>query len=335
MSLQDFDSKKPKPRRSKGKVKDNLKKLIKKYNIPPKQLKKHFTPEEILNQLRETFGKQKFKVLWSGGKDSGSTAGVLDQLDALDELLTVDTGIATPDLFGFLKDESNRHGWKWKLLPPKYDYGDWVLKYGFPGPQAHSIVMGKLKYQVYRNHVNSLKDDKICLMSGVRRSESDRRNKKYPYHIDEDGKMMMARPIFYWKSLEPKQYCLKNDIKIAPAYNSLHISGDCMCGSFADPSEPMLLKVFYPKTFEYIKSLEVRIQTEGTKLAKKYSKWGSGVGISEAELQKTFDEYPIMEDACEDCSIHHENMKVENQKSSILDEIDSMDNKIKALGPSI
>jgi len=299
MSLLDFDSKKPKPRRSKGKVKDNLKKLIKKYNIPPKQLKKHFTPEEILNQLRETFGKQKFKVLWSGGKDSGSTAGVLDQLDALDELLTVDTGIATPDLFGFLKDESNRHGWKWKLLPPKYDYGDWVLKYGFPGPQAHSIVMGKLK------------------------------------HIDEDGKMMMARPIFYWKSLEPKQYCLKNDIKIAPAYNSLHISGDCMCGSFADPSEPMLLKVFYPKTFEYIKSLEVRIQTEGTKLAKKYSKWGSGVGISEAELQKTFDEYPIMEDACEDCSIHHENMKVENQKSSILDEIDSMDNKIKALGPSI
>jgi hypothetical protein len=267
-------------------------------------------------------------------------------------MVTVNTGIAIeedfdyqgehyPGLFDFLHDEAQRHGWRWRLINTKYDYTQWCLDNGMPGVDVHGVVMGKLKYQTYRDYYDSLNDNSVAYISGVHKNESDRRNKKYPYHVDESDGMIMGRIVFYWKTNQIYEYCVKNDIKISPIHRVLHFSGDCGCGCFASSLEAMLIKEFFPEFHNKIKTIESNLQikikileehlhdiktriqntsfnlpeleiqklqiSDKIQTLKKFSKWGHGLGMSELEKQKLLSDFKFQEDtlsdSCEECNI--------------------------------
>ena len=71
------------------------------------------------------------------------------------------------------------------------------------------------------------------------------------------------------------KYWIIADIKRSPVYETMHISGDCLCGCFAKEQELPLLKMFHPEVYEEIKRIEKLIPQKGSDVAKKYSTWGN------------------------------------------------------------
>ena len=52
------------------------------------------------------------------------------------------------------------------------------------------------------------------------------------------------------------KYWITANIKRSPVYETMHISGDCLCGCFAKEEELGLLKMFHPEVYEEIKRIE-------------------------------------------------------------------------------
>ena len=62
----------------------------------------------------------------------------------------------------------------------------------------------------------------------------------------------MGRPIFYKTDSDVINYCVKNDIRISPAYEKIHLSGDCLCGSYNDLLERYEISQHYPREYAEI-----------------------------------------------------------------------------------
>ena len=96
------------------------------------------------------------------------------------------------------------------------------------------------------------------------------------------------------------KYYIENDIKRSPVYDTLHISGDCLCGCFAKKEELKLLQMFHPEVFNEIKRLEKKLMEEGREYAKRYKTWGGcktqGLATENTEAQSQIESF-----LCNDC----------------------------------
>jgi len=214
---------------------------------------------------------RKLWCLLSGGKDSMTTAHVLASENRLAGCAFLDTGIAAPDVRPFVEAECDRRGWPLEVYRTPAVYEDLVLKFGFPGPGMHGLVMNYLKGRGIRRFKAAHPGE--ALASGVRRAESSRRfrNTK-PESIME--RVRVYAPIFDWTTERVWAYLRANDLPVSPAYKTLHLSGDCLCGSFADRSEVHMIRTFYPELAERIEALERRAARTGLKRRR----WGGGAG---------------------------------------------------------
>ncbi len=82
-----------------------------------------------------------------------------------------------------------------------------------------------------------------------------------------------------WKDNDVFTYIEKHNEKLPPAYHTLGISGDCLCGAFAKEEERPILKTLYPEVFKRIRNLEIE----------KKEKWGHR-SIRTAYQQQELDE---------------------------------------------
>ena len=224
------------------------------WRIQSREQLHHKSTDEVIHELVKRFKRTKFVVLYSGGKDSSMVAHLLHKKGMLDHLLTIDTGIAVGELWDFVKDETKRQGWSHVVRKSKYNFDDWVYRHGHPAHGAHRRVMGMLKYDTMRTYMlHELDTDNSVYMSGVRgETESVQRGQNYAYPIDNDGRMFMGRPIFYKTDSDVINYCVKNDIRISPAYEKIHLSGDCLCGSYNDLLERYEISQHYPREYAEI-----------------------------------------------------------------------------------
>ena len=135
------------------------------------------------------------------------------------------------------------------------------------------------------------KQEKIGIISGVRKFESKRRGRTAK-PILKDGSMIFVAPIFYLKTEEVWSYIKENNLEVSPVYKTLHLSGDCMCGAFSEMGEAELISLFYPEIAKRIEELEIKY----CKI--KYCKWGNQSSMSGAIKQKRMDNF-----ICADCQI--------------------------------
>ncbi len=245
-------------------------------------VKKYFTPDEspegILNEMIKIHKRKDFYVACSGGKDSICLAHYIETNypDNFKGLVFIDTGVGIAATQDWLTDYAQKMGWKLNIVRPDPPdvYTDIVLKLGFPGVGFHNIIMRRLKYMAMREFAFS--DDrkfKHCFISGTRKFESQRRAIN-TVPITCDGRFTFCSP-FYGKTDEfVYKYLLENGLKRTPVHDKLGMSGECMCGCFAQVNERGLIKELDPKLYEYITWLEDQIQVNGTDLAKKSPKWG-------------------------------------------------------------
>ena len=153
------------------------------------------------------------------------------------------------------------------------DYEGFVRRWGFPGPGKHDAIKNLLKGRRVREFSKVHPGE--WLASGVRSKESTRRFRNVRPTSVWEGVNMVA-PIHDWSDKQVWGYLGERGIAVSPAYETLHISGDCLCGAMSEPEEAYMVETFYPEVGRRLRALEAELRQSS--INPLYGAWGNGRG---------------------------------------------------------
>ena len=213
--------------------------------------------------------------LFSGGNDSRLTLHIMR--DRLTHAIHANTGIGIEETRQFVRDTCA--AWGLPLIERNGEsFEAMVLERGFPGPGQHWKAFSRLKERALdaARHdlgVANSRTKAAVFVAGRRRAESDRRQ-DIPLH-ESDGSVIWVSPLANWTKLDMNTYQLRHpDLPRNQVADLLHMSGECLCGSFAKPGELDMIGDWYPEVVAYIRGLEVRATAAG--IPHPLNLWGWG-----------------------------------------------------------
>lgn len=221
-------------------------------------------------------------VLFSGGNDSTVMAHLFKERAQF--AAHANTTIGVEQTREFVRDTCS--AWDLPLLersaPISYD--DLVLEQGFPGPAHHWKMYARLKERALRLVRKELvaypRRERIVFLAGRRRSESQRRV-DVP-EVEREGSVLWVSPMVYWTKLDMNTYRrihegTDDEVPHNSVTDLLHMSGECLCGSFAKPNELDEISLWFPEVAEHIRDLEKRVEATGIHPPNR-CRWGSRDG---------------------------------------------------------
>ena len=301
------------------------------------------TPKEIMQESID-LGLKEFYVAYSGGKDSGIALDFMAKEfpQYFKGVVFVNTGIGTDATINFVENYCKERGYTLYHLHAEdvkrkidthvgkkgepFDFEHLVMAYGFPQQPLHTVTMRWLKMFSLRQFIfeRIAKGENPAIVSGIRKNESARRKTKAKKYIYNDGKMWFVSPLYFKSNEWVYEYFVKEDIKRSPCYETLHISGDCLCGCFAQENELELLKMFHPEVYDKIKKLEMKLKTCGTDDAKKHATWG----IHDQTTIESDDETEGY--VCNDCFFDRDGKEKDTKRFN--DEMEEIEKKLEEMG---
>lgn len=141
--------------------------------------------------------QEKYYALFSGGKDSITLAHYLDSKKQLKGLVFIDTGISIPEVQEHVSKVCKEYHWPLIILRTPADYDALVVKYGFPGVDAHTMFMNYLKGRCVAMFRMQYRGE--ILASGVRSGESQRRMINTQKRGKWEGVKIVA-PLYDWST---------------------------------------------------------------------------------------------------------------------------------------
>lgn len=217
----------------------------------------------------------------SGGYDSATTTHVVAAWASARGLpfkvAHINTGTGVKEALLYVRDLCASFGWelleynarenvKADGMPDPQNYEDLVLAHGFPGPWAHRKMYSQLKERqierIVREHKQSRKDC-ILLASGKRLQESARRMRTTQLDFERDGATLWANPIRHWSKDDVLDYKELVSIPNSIVVDTIHRSGECNCGAYAQPGELAELEMWFPETGCWLRDLERRVKEAG------------------------------------------------------------------------
>ena len=215
-------------------------------------------------------------VLYSGGDDSTTLAHLAKGM--VNAAAHANTTIGIEQTRQFVRDTCS--GWNVPLLEkhPPVSYRELVLEQGFPGPAQHFKMYQRLKERCLRlvraEFVTNPYAERVVFFAGRRRDESKRRA-DVPL-FERDGSVIWISPIAEWTKLDLNTYRLMmGDVPRNPVSALLHMSGECLCGSFAKQDELAMIAEFFPEVVAEIMELEALI-ADRPDIPASRKKWGWG-----------------------------------------------------------
>lgn len=218
-------------------------------------------------------------VLFSGGNDSTVLAHLFRN-DA-HYAAHANTTIGIEQTRDFVRNTCEE--WGLPLIertPPREDdhYRSLVLAHGFPGPGHHFKMFQRLKERALRQIRSELVADprreRVVFLAGRRRTESQRRA-NVP-EMEREGSVVWVSPLINWTKLDLNTYRLMaGDVPVNEVSDLIHMSGECLCGSFAAPGERAELAHWFPVDFAQIEELE-RLIADRDDIPDARKKWGHG-----------------------------------------------------------
>jgi 3'-phosphoadenosine 5'-phosphosulfate sulfotransferase (PAPS reductase)/FAD synthetase len=184
---------------------------------------------------------------------------VLAKAGRLEAVVAFDTGLSTPEWKQHVQETCEKRKWRLLFYKTDYAYEQFVLKYGFPGPARHDWIMRYLKGRCVRQFRKAHPDG--ILASGVRSDESQKRAGSTKPFGQWEGAPILA-PIHDWSTAETWNYFIGEGFERSPAYSTLQISGDCLCGAYAREDEKAALEFHYPQIGSYFRDLGAHQETE-------------------------------------------------------------------------
>lgn len=160
----------------------------------------------------------------------------------------INTGIGLRDTRKYVYETAIKMGWDLKEFRPPVSYDDIVLEFGFPGPGVHPWMYRRLKercVQVIVKETKKFWKDRVMLTTGVRTSESIRRMGSVKV-VSRKGAQLWVAPIHDWSSKDKNIFIDGFEIPRNPVVKMIHMSGECLCGSYAKPGERELIRHKFP-----------------------------------------------------------------------------------------
>ena len=237
-----------------------------------------------INQHVDEAGKKLAGIvgLFSGGNDSTLLCHVM--LPRITHLAHANTTIGVEQTRQYVRDTSAMWGKPLLEFKPAREsdhYRALVLDQGFPGPGHHFKMYQRLKERSLRQVRKALVQDRserVVFLAGRRRTESQRRA-NVPM-MEREGSVVWVSPMVNWTKLDMNTYRLmKGDVPVNHVTDLLHMSGECLCGSFAHAGELDEIAMWFPDVAEEIRSLEAEI-ADRPDIPEKRKKWGWGAGAN-------------------------------------------------------
>jgi 3'-phosphoadenosine 5'-phosphosulfate sulfotransferase (PAPS reductase)/FAD synthetase len=205
-------------------------------------------------------------AMFSGGDGSlGTTHWAMNNVPDC-EVLHINTGIGIERTRTFVRETCEREGWPLTEMRAKedcgQDYDEIVSKHGFPGPKSHQYMYARLKERCVELIVRRRKtkrSDKVMLMTGICHDDSVRRSGYGGREVNFKGAQMWVNPMYWAGSSFLHHYVRERDIPRNPVSIELGMSGECMCGAFAQPGELKIVRRVCPATAARIDALQHRI----------------------------------------------------------------------------
>jgi 3'-phosphoadenosine 5'-phosphosulfate sulfotransferase (PAPS reductase)/FAD synthetase len=229
-------------------------------------------PHQIIARALDRFDGRILRrtALLSGGNDSTVLTHWLWHHNYIDEALHIDTGTGIYQTGLFVRRFCQRHAIPLQVYhaaPGEYRRMVTNLIGGFPGPAKHSLAYQRLKERPLKRYIADIKDgharnSKVILFTGVRRSES-RRRMGTTKEIDEHGAAVWVAPLIDWLASDLRDWRAEHGLAESDVAALLHLSGECMCGSFMKPGERDDLAWAYPEKLRWIEGLEAWARTLG------------------------------------------------------------------------
>lgn len=219
-------------------------------------------------------------ILFSGGNDSTVLAHLMR--DRATHAIHCNTTIGIEQTRQFVRDTCAE--WDLPLLEEvaPVSYRDLVLEQGFPGPAMHFKMYQRLKErglrQARRKLISHRRRERVLFIAGRRRLESDRRS-DIPL-FERNDNTIWASPLALWSKLDMNTYRLMqaeigNPVPVNEVSELLHMSGECLCGSFAKPGELDEIGMFFPEVKAEIERLQAEVRQVHPE---PYGTWGHGSG---------------------------------------------------------
>lgn len=216
--------------------------------------------------------------LFSGGNDSTTLCHVM--LPRITHLAHANTTIGIEQTRQFVRDTAE--SWDKPLLefsPPRESdhYRSLVLAHGFPGPGHHYKMYQRLKerslIQVKKKLLNGkTRSSRVVYLAGRRRTESSRRS-SIPA-AEREGNVIWVSPMVNWTKLDLNTYRLMTgDVPVNEVTNLIHMSGECLCGSFAHEGELDEIGQWFPDVAQQIRDLEEELR-DRTDISPERRTWG-------------------------------------------------------------
>lgn len=225
---------------------------------------------DLLDAVAEEHGASAVWSMFSGGDDSLATAIVTSRAKLFRGCLHIDTGIGIPETQAFVRETCKQQGWPlrvYRAADQGQSYDALVMERGFPGPAMHFKMYCRLKERALRAFVRDHKTharDRLILSTGIRRDESQRRMGR-TQQVSRDGVKVWANGLYEWSKFDCLDTIARAGVRRNPVVELLHMSGECLCGSFAKPDELKEIAIWYPETAARIRSLEAAVKASGQK----------------------------------------------------------------------
>jgi 3'-phosphoadenosine 5'-phosphosulfate sulfotransferase (PAPS reductase)/FAD synthetase len=220
-------------------------------------------------------------VLFSGGNDSTVLAHLMRKHAT--HAVHCNTTIGIEETRQFVRDVCKQWGLPLLEEVAPVTYRELVLDQGFPGAGHHFKMFQRLKErglrQARRKIVTDPRKERVLFLAGRRRQESARRA-NIPLH-EREGSTIWASPIALWTKPDMATYRLMNrytdPVPLNEVSEKIHMSGECLCGSFAKPGELEEIGAWFPEVKAEIEALEAEVRALG-KFPEHRCKWGHGKG---------------------------------------------------------
>jgi 3'-phosphoadenosine 5'-phosphosulfate sulfotransferase (PAPS reductase)/FAD synthetase len=220
-------------------------------------------------------------VLYSGGNDSTILAHMMRE--RADFAVHANTTIGIEDTRQFVRDTCQAWGLELIERTAPQSYRDLVLERGFPGPAMHFKMYQRLKEraldQVRSELITDRRRQRVLFIAGRRRAESKRRT-NIPLW-ETDGSAIWASPLAMWTKEDMGVYRAiaardGDPVPFNSVSDALGMSGECLCGAFAQDGELDRIRLWYPDTAAEIDRLEADVKAAGIK--EPFCRWGHGQG---------------------------------------------------------
>lgn len=229
--------------------------------------------KEYVTILREAlaYNPRAVFVGFSGGDDSlAVTHLMMNTITGGAQVLHINTGIGIEQTREFVRETCKKYAWPLLEVRAKedcgQDYDELVMRWGFPGPAWHRLMYARLKDRCIEHVVRNSKKhrrDKIMLVMGIRKDESQRRMRYTGREINFRGAQMWVNPLYHYDKAWFMHYIRQHALQRNPVAETLGMSGECLCGAFAHKGEKALVRIVCPSTADRIDRLETQVRAAG------------------------------------------------------------------------